>query len=586
MPTSTARDLSDLEDLRGLSAIDLRQRLHGIGLIALTYVGFMGWRVTLAWLLTAVLVHLVLGPLLARIAEMRASVGARNATGFVVLALSHALNGFLAIAGALTKGPWGVALAIPFISGLIIFAIRVGTESRTAFRAAMIPYGTLLAMLPFVALAIGAPVIVVAIFAIAIAIFLHHFLSTRRSSLKAMAALDAARRRAEAATEAKSAFVAIVSHELRTPISGILAGSAELERSAQDKPTRDNAALIGESARMMRSLLNDLLDLSKIEAGRMSVEQIPFDLRRLVLDATRFWRPETRRSGLRYRLEGARALPQWVVGDPTRVRQILNNLVSNALKFTETGSVTLRFAVLEDAAVLGCRLTLEVIDTGPGMNESQMSRLFGAFDQLGASTARTHGGTGLGLNISRQLAELMNGAIVAQSLEGSGTTFRLTVPLGLAGGPAKSESPADVDHGPQALRVLIVDDHHVNRRAFCLILEPFCSELVAVEDGQQALEALSGTPFDIVLMDLNMPVLGGLEATRRLRSRPGPNRQTAVIALTASVSAKEVDACLAAGMDSFVIKPVEAAELLAAIDQALSAPCQVASQGPAHHDAA
>jgi CheY-like chemotaxis protein len=204
------------------------------------------------------------------------------------------------------------------------------------------------------------------------------------------------------------------------------------------------------------------------------------------------------------------------------------------------------------------------------MSADEIGRLFQAFDQLQASTARTHGGTGLGLNISRQLAQLMHGDLTAESVEGRGSVFRLT--LALAPGTPVVDT-AQPDHEavtPAGVSVLVVDDHAVNRQAFALILRSVCDDVICVVDGEEALEALSLRRFDVVLMDLNMPRLGGLEATRRLRTAAGPNRTTPVIALTASVSPRDVDVCLAAGMNSFVLKPVEAGELIRAVAHVLS----------------
>ena len=310
----------------------------------------------------------------------------------------------------------------------------------------------------------------------------------------------------------------------------------------------------------MRTLLNDLLDLSKIEAGRMSFETACFDFRQSTVDLISFWGFEARDRSLRLRVEGSRKLPRWLLGDPTRIRQILNNLISNALKFTSSGSVTLRFDIDEANELL----ITEVRGTGPGMPTEQLGRLFGAFDQLHASTARKFGGTGLGLNISRKLARLMGGDLTADSQVGAGSTFRFTMPLALAEGPAV-QTQDDANEMQARLKILIVDDHHVNRRAFSLILEAVCDEVSAVESGEHALDLLAVQPFDVVLMDLNMPGIGGLATVGRLRATAGPNQGTKVIVLSASVSPADIDKCRAAGMDAFVRKPVEPEELIAAI---------------------
>jgi CheY-like chemotaxis protein len=382
---------------------------------------------------------------------------------------------------------------------------------------------------------------------------------------------QAAREAAESATEAKSAFIAMISHELRTPISAILAGSADLE-SDIDPRRRSNGALIGESARMMRTLLNDLLDLSKLEVGKMAVETIAYDVDAIMRDTAEFWSEPARRKGLELRLLGRTGAPIPVAGDPTRLRQILNNLLSNAIKFTETGAVALRF-VAEPNAAGGHDLTVEVVDTGPGMTPEQQARLFTAFDQLGAATARTHGGTGLGLNISRQLARLMGGELEASSRAGHGATFTLRLTLEAA--TVASVVP-ETPTAPEAdfaarLKVLVADDHQINRRAFSLMLESAGVNVTTADDGVEALERLGREAFDVILMDLNMPRMGGLEASGRLRRTSGPNRDTPIIALTASVTPGDVALCLGAGMNAFVMKPVDATELFNAINAVLDA---------------
>ena len=564
-----AEQIQRLQDSLQLSRKD--QRLRAVGIIAMA-AGFLllvGWVFALIWCAASLTLAIGAGAWLGSWGRQRLAPQRWLALAVLYIAASYSVMGSLALAASLVSGPWGLVNGECLMFCLVVYASRAGGKSALIYYCAMTPLA--LYMIAMAALAFGekAPPAAAVSLAFGTLFFLVSADQFNRWSRQRSIAVEQARERAEAATAAKSAFVAMVSHELRTPISGILAGAAELERSAPDGSSRSNASLITDAGRMMRTLLNDLLDLSKLEAGRMDVEQIDFDIREALTDAMRFWRPETRRQGLRLRLAGAHAVPRWVAGDPTRLRQILNNLFSNALKFTEAGSVTLRLAATPiDATRIG--FTLEVIDTGPGMDETQLGRLFRPFDQLAPSTARTHGGTGLGLHISRELARLMGGELTAESAPGEGAIFRLVIPLAPAA-PVIAVETTDLVLEGKGLRVLIADDHHVNRRAFSLMLQGVCDEVCAVEDGQAALDALADAPFDLVLMDLNMPVMGGMEAVRRLRAGSGPNRRTPVIALTASVTPSEVDACLAAGMDAFVMKPVETRELLAAMDQVLSA---------------
>jgi two-component system, sensor histidine kinase len=472
--------------------------------------------------------------------------------------------GGFALVGPVVQGGWGAANGTCLLAGGLLNAALNSQKSRPLFFAAVGPYAFyLLAVMPGLGLLFGSGPLNAFCAVMAGLMVVVISISIWRTAARALDAEADARARAEAADAAKSAFVAMVSHELRTPISAILAGAAKSDGSPRDSATPGDLGLIRDSALMMRTLLNDLLDLAKLEAGRMGVEEMAFDLRRLVLDTTRFWRPEARRRGLRFRIEGARSLPRWVSGDPTRIKQVLNNLFSNALKFTETGGVTLRLTAAEaDGA---WRLGLAVADTGPGMTAEQTARLFTAFEQLGDATSRTHGGTGLGLKISRELARLMGGDLTVESQAGVGSTFHLSIPAAPAEAPVESEAPSSAAaFDGQKLRALIVDDHDVNRRAFSLMLEGAFEVAVAV-DGAEALEMLEREPFDVVLLDINMPGLDGHETARRLRATEGPNRHVAVIALSGSVAADETGRCLASGMNAFVMKPVQASELFAAL---------------------
>ena len=475
--------------------------------------------------------------------------------------------GVFALAGPINDGAFGLCCWICLLCGGQLNSALTSQKSRTAFLASSTPFALYLAMTPFVALWLGAKLhqtAAIAAAAILIVIFTHMIW---RAAARALTAESEARALAEAADAAKSAFVAMVSHELRTPISAILAGAVEAKDARNASAQQSNLELISSSARMMRTLLDDLLDMSKIEAGRMGVEVTAFDLRRLMLETVRFWAPVARRGNLAFRLKGAHGLPAWVEGDPTRIRQILNNLLSNALKFTQSGAITLQMDV--DRRPDGSfGLTLEVIDTGPGITDAQIGGLFTAYGQLSNSVARTHGGTGLGLNISRELARLMGGDLVAESAPGRGATFRLSLDLT----PAQAETSTEPAPQEQTgLRMLIVDDHEINRRAFTLILQGAVASIVTAENGQDALDILALERFDLVLMDLNMPTMGGLECTRALRAATGPNQATPVIALTASAARSEIDVCLAVGMNAFVMKPVEAAELFGAIERVLDA---------------
>lgn len=476
--------------------------------------------------------------------------------------------GGLAVALWISVPGYGPALGVAVIASAMINLIALSRGSRLAFAASATPYGLYLLVMPMLDYGrIAGPLLTTMMIAVGLIMLniIGAWISTeeaRRAQSRANEEADRRRAEAEAAVEAKSAYLAMISHELRTPISAILAGAAELERTSPGQG-RAQARLIKGAGQMMRGLLDDLLDLSKIEVGRMEVETVAFDLRSAVCDALRMWRPEARHKDLKLRVEGSHDLPDWVMGDPTRLRQVLNNLISNALKFTAQGSITLRLSA--QPAGEGWTVQLAVADTGPGMTPEQVARLFTPFDQLDAGTARKHGGSGLGLAISRELARLMGGDLTASSAPGEGAVFTLGLTLARAETPAAAMAPEAVE-----ARVLVIDDHAVNRQAIALMLAPLGITPETASSAEEGLDRLANERFDVVLMDVYMPDMDGREATRRLRGQAGPNQFAPVIAITASATERDWEACRAAGMTGHVAKPIEPGALYAALDAALS----------------
>jgi signal transduction histidine kinase/CheY-like chemotaxis protein len=567
MAMSLANEVEYLHEATVRSRGDVRGRRYTFMAIAATFTPLVGWMFALGWLVAVLVALEVVGPILSKHRHAFRTPRRWLSAEAAYLAIGQALMGAIGLVAALKSGLWGLVGGEFLLFCLALMVTSTARRSIVFYYAAITPTLVSLALLAcygFTLAADPAGPVVLLVGTIFLAVHTQQVASSNRTSAIKLAQ---ARVEAEASTEAKSAFVAMVSHELRTPISGILAGAEALGTAAHDAASRNNAALVTQSARMMRVLLNDLLDLSKIEAGRMDVETIAFDLRQTLLDTVRFWRPEVRRNNLVLKLDGARHLPQWVMGDPTRLRQVLNNLFSNALKFTAHGGLTLSVRLEGDGSDQPL-VVLEVSDTGSGMSEDQVARLFSAFEQLGASTARAHGGTGLGLHISREFARLMGGDLVAISTLGKGSTFRITLPLRPAEPSVSTEAQADTA-GPSGIRLLIVDDHEVNRQAFSLMLQAFCDEIVSVEDGEGALALLAVERFDLVLMDIHMPGIGGVEAIRRLRSTPGMNCRIPVIALTGSASPDDAVLYAAAGAGAMVTKPVEARELLSEIERVL-----------------
>ncbi len=463
-------------------------------------------------------------------------------------------------------GPWGVGLGIALICGALTMGAISARRSGLAFLMVLIPCVGYLAALPFMALTDGGGVRSAELLGLAVPMALVGATAAWKASARALEAEAEARASAEAADAAKSAFMALVGHELRTPISAMLAGVAEAQKGQDPAEVAANLRLIDDAGRMMRTLLNDLLDYSKLEAGMLELVAEPHDLGALIEQTEAFWGAEARAKGLDFRIEHAGDLPGWVAADGVRLRQILNNLLSNALKFTTDGGVTLRTEATRVEGTgggAGWRVALSVIDTGPGLTAQQAEGLFTPFRQADAGVARTHGGTGLGLAISRTLAQLMDGDLTLTTAPGAGCVFTFEAMF------APAEPPTAVPSEPPraaGLRILLADDHEVNRRAFALMLGPIAEKLICVEDGEAAV-AEAG-PFDLVLLDLNMPRMGGLEAAQHIAARPGA---PPILALTASIDPADIAACRAAGMAGFVAKPVEPEELYAAIEAAMAA---------------
>jgi CheY-like chemotaxis protein/nitrogen-specific signal transduction histidine kinase len=392
----------------------------------------------------------------------------------------------------------------------------------------------------------------------------------RRAVVAAREEADRRRIQTEEALSDRTAMAAIVSHELRTPLSAIQAGAHLIRAGTSPTQTYATADLIIDAGHLMTGLLTDMLDQAKIEARAMSLEDRDFDVLGAIRDATRFWGANAKARGLTLREPPGEQPSAWVRGDPFRLRQILNNLLSNAVKFTEEGVIALALTTtpLDGDQV---RVEIEVRDNGPGIATDVMNRLFTPYTQASQETARTYGGTGLGLAVSRQLARLMGGELDARPGAERGAIFRLTLTLPAGRedvAPRRTETPETATPDIGAMRVLAADDHEVNRRTLALVLEPLGVRLTTATDGLEALKRLESEAFDVVLMDVNMPGMDGREATRRLRAGHGPNRDVPVIGFSAGVAEDEVRACREAGMTDWLAKPLDIRALYAALDRA------------------
>jgi signal transduction histidine kinase/CheY-like chemotaxis protein len=557
----------------------------------------------------------------------------RALLGCVTMFLNTTLYCLPAVPLWLVGGPMGGIAATVMISAAVLYSTLNAPSSAAVLLSTVTPEFVFLGATPVFMAMNGSPRQMVITVSAAVVIFAAYCMigwqkqtSVRRQERLERQALDVRQARAEREAERRSAYLAAVAHDLRTPIGAILTGASELGRGAGDKSARQHTALITDAGLMMKALLDDLLDHSRLEAGAMSIEVADFNLRGLLAQTLRLWAGPIKTKGLQLRVEGSAQVPAMVRGDAMRLRQVLNNLISNAVKFTDSGAVTLRLRAWNEEPY-GHALLIEVADTGPGMRPEQLARLFTPFDQTEAGVSARHGGSGLGLSISRNLIELMGGRLVARSRPGEGACFtvsvvfapatdstvratgldaasradvaralgpitpRLAEPARPAHVPAPAAAPAALpepvvtvtatieaeviveevaDEDDRPLRALVVDDHDINRRAVELILAPLGCEIATAADGLAALALCEAQAFDVIFMDVRMPDLDGRETTRRLRAGGGFNASTPVIAVTADTGEQDIAACMAAGMTYFVSKPLTPAALLGALQFVLS----------------
>ncbi|WP_443747338.1 ATP-binding protein [Asticcacaulis solisilvae] len=362
---------------------------------------------------------------------------------------------------------------------------------------------------------------------------------------------------AEAANAAKSRFLAVMSHELRTPLNGVLGMAHALQREKLTDDQRSKVEMLAESGETLLMLLNDVLDMSRIEAGKVELSPTPSSMKDTIERVFNTFAPtiSDKPVALRYDLDPSAA--GTMSFDVLRVYQCLSNLVSNAVKFTNEGVIRVVASAEKHLDRPGYTVRIEVRDTGIGISKLSLSKLFEAYSQADASTARKYGGSGLGLSITRRLTELMGGSVSVTSEEGAGSVFVMTFEAGEVA-PAAADAAEDTapeDLLPHGIRILLVDDHPVNRKVARLFLEPFGFDITEAVDGQEALDA-GMEDYDLVLMDVNMPRLGGIDATRQFRSAEEPGKHVSIIALTADALPEQIEACLAAGMDAHVSKPI------------------------------
>jgi len=392
---------------------------------------------------------------------------------------------------------------------------------------------------------------------------------------RAEAAMAEAKEAAESANRAKSAFLATMSHEIRTPLNGVLGMAQAMAADELSEVQRDRLKIVRESGEILLAILNDVLDLSKIEAGKLEVETIDFDLGEIAQGAEAAFGALAARKGLGFTFDIGAAQGTYR-GDPTRLRQILYNLISNALKFTEMGEIRVVAKRLPDG------LSITVSDTGVGIPANRLATLFDKFIQVDATTTRRFGGSGLGLAICRELAELMGGGVAVSSAPGVGSDFTLSLPLARVGeGRAVRRGPsldAQMFAEPSHIRILAAEDNRVNQLVLKTLLNQVGLDPVMVANGELAVEAWQREPWDLILMDIQMPEMDGPTATRVIRQQElatGRTR-TPIVALTANAMSHQIAGYFDAGMDGHIGKPIEARKLFEVIGAILSAPAEEA----------
>jgi signal transduction histidine kinase/CheY-like chemotaxis protein len=378
--------------------------------------------------------------------------------------------------------------------------------------------------------------------------------------------LELARDKADAADRAKSAFLGSISHELRTPMNGVLGAAQLLGGTGLDHQQREYVGVIRESGAVLSGLLNDILEMTRVLADGVQIEATEVDIAALLPRIVEPWSARAAAKGLDVKVEVDPDIPALVLADPSRIAQILNSLLSNALKFTRTGGIGL-YVHAERRDDDTAYIQIAVHDTGVGIDPSDLRRVFESFGRLDASATESFGGAGLGLSFSRKLAEAMGGDLTVESKPGVGSIFTLTAPVKVALWTRPDIDPSATDEA-RRLTVLVVEDHPVNRKILETALTAFGHNVVTAEDGAAAVALCRIQAFDVIVTDVNMPIMDGLTATREIRGQPGPNQEAPVIILSASAQPRDHLAGYEAGADAYFNKPIDLSELAVMVERA------------------
>ncbi len=483
----------------------------------------------------------------------------------------------------LTGGVIAAFAGAVFSAGTLFHLMSLLTSSRLLFASAAAPHA-----LSFVGLAIylsfvhASPAPALATLLLFGAL-MEAYNGHRRTLRILRDAKDEAMREREAATEAnkaKSAFLANMSHEIRTPLNGILGMAQSLEATQKEEPARSQISLIRQSGEMLMTILNEILDHAKIEARVIEFNPRPCSIAGVVNSSSSIFQTTAEEKHVSMQIDVAGVSNLTVNADPLRIRQCVTNLVSNAIKFTEKGTVTITAKAVECPTPRTAVISVSIADTGIGMNDEECERVFGAFEQADRTVTRRFGGTGLGLSIAKRIALAMGGDITVTSQPGAGSTFTLSFPASVCAPAGAVTNNTSLQQGLQTQRpkVLLVEDNVVNREVARALLASVTTDIEIAENGMQALDMLARQKFDLVLMDIQMPVMDGLTACRQVRAANAEWSSIPIIALTAGATDGDQQDCVDAGMNGYICKPLRAAELLEKIAGVLGvAPQKMAS---------
>ncbi|GGY51515.1 ATP-binding protein [Parvularcula lutaonensis] len=464
-----------------------------------------------------------------------------------------------------------------WLSGCMVHVMLHMHHETTTFYSSFLPHAITTVTLPLLAF-FGGPQVSLATtgsLLFATAVFIGHFAvafrtyqNTSRELRNAQFEAEQRRKVAEAASAAKTNFLATLSHEIRTPMNGIIGMAAALEEAELDEDAKVKIKVMQQASDLLLVLLNDVLDMSKIEAGRIAFEAEAFSLRHVVEKVSALYAAEAQRKGLDLRVEVDNRFQDRRIGDEHRLVQVLHNLTGNAVKFTESGSITLR---VEERGTNDVLITVE--DTGIGMTPEEAERVFEPFTQADSSTTRRYGGTGLGLTITRGLVEAMGGTLRVETKKGEGSRFIIDLALPVAKRESLASVPEATDEDPSepldGCRILAIDDNAVNLKVLETLLTPTGAKIATASSGLDGLELFQATEFDVVLLDISMPQLDGPEVLARMRAMRGEDKMPPVLAVTAHAMPEDVEAFLGVGFDGYVAKPVRRSELLSAAARAV-----------------